>query len=383
MPNKLKAKINNKILKWARKECNMTVEYVCEKLKIPVSTLESWEKGEEQPTIAELRELAKVYRQLLAVFYMSKEPISTKQKFTDYRTIYNNTEYSEMSPELTFEIREAIYNRNNMIELKEELKEKIDNFDIHIEQSNNFEYICKYIIQKLSIDFNTVYAVKNINEKFNYYRNIMENNGLIVYQAKEIDIKEMRGMALYFDKLPIIILNRKDSYSARIFSMFHELIHLTLRTSSICDMIEGENNNNNNLTELFCNSIAGEILVPKKVIIENIPYDENKIKKLATKHGISKDVFIRRLFDLGIISFDEYINKLNKYKKEFEEIKKNRKSSGFPSPVNDTVSVVGKNYTRTVLKAYNENKITFNEISEYLNIKLKHYESLITKVITE
>lgn len=380
MPNKLKAKINNKILKWARTECNMNEEYVCEKLKIPVSTLESWEKGEEQPTIAELRELAKIYRQLLAVFYMSKEPISTKQKFTDYRTISNNSEYSEMSPELTFEIREAIYNRNNMIELKEELKEKIDKFDIHIKQSDRPKEICEYIIQQLNINFNIVYEMKNMNEKFNYYRNIMEDNGILVYQAKEIDIKEMRGMALYFDKLPIIILNRKDSYTARIFSLFHELIHLTLRTSSICDMIEDVNNND---TELFCNSIAGEILVPEKVIIENLPYDENKIKRLATRHGISKDVFIRRLFDLKIISFEEYINKLNKYKKEFEEIQKKKKSSGFVSPVNDTVSVVGKNYTRTVLKAYNENKITFNEISEYLNIKLKHYDNLIARVIIE
>lgn len=380
MPNKLKAKINNKILKWARTECNMNEEYVCEKLKIPVSTLESWEKGEEQPTIAELRELAKIYRQLLAVFYMSKEPISTKQKFTDYRTISNNSEYSEMSPELTFEIREAIYNRNNMIELKEELKEKIDKFDIHIKQSDRPKEICEYIIQQLNINFNIVHEMKNMNEKFNYYRNIMEDNGILVYQAKEIDIKEMRGMALYFDKLPIIILNRKDSYTARIFSLFHELIHLTLRTSSICDMIEDVNNND---TELFCNSIAGEILVPEKVIIENLPYDENKIKRLATRHGISKDVFIRRLFDLKIISFEEYINKLNKYKKEFEEIQKKKKSSGFVSPVNDTVSVVGKNYTRTVLKAYNENKITFNEISEYLNIKLKHYDNLIARVIIE
>ncbi len=383
MPNKLKAKINNKILKWARTECNMTEEYVAEKLKISITTLECWEIGEEQPTIAELRELATLYRQLLAVFYMSKEPISTKQKFTDYRTISNSSECYEMSPELTFEVREAIYNRNNMIELKSELEEEIDNFDIHIKQSEKHKDIYNYIIQKLNIDFNKVYALKNINEKFNYYRNIMENNGIIVYQAKETNIKEMRGMALYFDKLPIIILNRKDSYTARIFSIFHELIHLTLRTSSLCDMIEDVKNNNDNSIEFFCNSIAGEILVPEKVIIENLPYDENKIKKIASRQGISKDVFIRRLFDLKIISFDEYINKLSKYKKEFEEIQKKKKSSGFVSPVNDTVSVVGKNYTRTVLKAYNENKITFNEISEYLNIKLKHYDNLITKVIIE
>ena len=96
---------------------------------------------------------------------MSKEPISTKQKFTDYRTISNNSEYSEMSPELTFEIREAIYNRNNMIELKEELKEKIDKFDIHIKQSDRPKEICEYIIQQLNINFNIVYEMKNMNER--------------------------------------------------------------------------------------------------------------------------------------------------------------------------------------------------------------------------
>lgn len=119
-----------------------------------------------------------------------------------------------MSPELTFEIREAIYNRNNMIELKEELKEKIDKFDIHIKQSDRPKEICEYIIQQLNINFNIVYEMKNMNEKFNYYRNIMEDNGILVYQAKEIDIKEMRGMALYFDKLPLyhidMLYHKKD-----------------------------------------------------------------------------------------------------------------------------------------------------------------------------
>ena len=96
MSNKIKAKINNKILKWAREECNMTEEYVSEKMKITEETLEKWELGKEQPTIDELRRLSKLYRQLLAVFYMSNTPASTRHKFTDYRTInVNNIEYAE------------------------------------------------------------------------------------------------------------------------------------------------------------------------------------------------------------------------------------------------------------------------------------------------
>lgn len=106
---------------------------------------------------------------------MSNEPISTKQKFTDCRSMYKNNEISDMSPELTFEIREAIYNRNNMIELK--LKEKIVDFDIRIKQSDKHKDICSYIIKKLNIDFNIFYKKKNINEKFNYYRDILKAMG--------------------------------------------------------------------------------------------------------------------------------------------------------------------------------------------------------------
>ena len=40
---------------------------------------------------------------------------------------------------------------------------------------------------------------------------------------------------MYFhEKIPIILLNGKDSVNGRIFSLFHELTHLLLGESAIC-----------------------------------------------------------------------------------------------------------------------------------------------------
>ena len=88
-------------------KCTCFQNNVC-KVGIPVMALEKYiaELNKLKYSYAiydfekEKRELAKIYRQLLAVFYMSNEPISTKQKFTDYRTMHNRIdkiiEFSEL-----------------------------------------------------------------------------------------------------------------------------------------------------------------------------------------------------------------------------------------------------------------------------------------------
>ena len=73
-------------------------------------------------------------------------------------------------------------------------------------------------------------------------------------------LDEMRGLCIFHDKIPIIILNGKDTPNGRIFSLFHELTHLLLAESAIC----GDD------VEIFCNSVAGEFLVPESDLIQKI-----------------------------------------------------------------------------------------------------------------
>ena len=65
----------------------------------------------------------------------------------------------------------------------------------------------------------------------------------------------MRGLCIFHDEVPIILLNGKDTTNGRIFSLFHELTHLLLGESAICE------NNESSKEEIFCNAVAGEFLV--------------------------------------------------------------------------------------------------------------------------
>ncbi|PJN92810.1 hypothetical protein CNY89_26350, partial [Amaricoccus sp. HAR-UPW-R2A-40] len=44
------------------------------------------------------------------------------------------------------------------------------------------------------------------------------------------------GSRIGADALPFIVVNRKDAYARRVFSLLHELAHLMLRQSGVSDL---------------------------------------------------------------------------------------------------------------------------------------------------
>ena len=71
---------------------------------------------------------------------------------------------------------------------------------------------------------------------------------------------EISGCSIYYDNCPIILLNGKNNYNRRIFTLMHELAHLTQGISAICDV------DKHNRKEAFCNKVAAEILMPKDTL---------------------------------------------------------------------------------------------------------------------
>ena len=71
---------------------------------------------------------------------------------------------------------------------------------------------------------------------------------------------EVSGCSLYYDVCPIILINGKNTPNRRIFTLMHELVHLTQGTSAICDV------DKHNRKESFCNKVASEVLIPHDTI---------------------------------------------------------------------------------------------------------------------
>ena len=77
MARTVKALITPEVLKWAReRRIRLSIEYAAEKLNVKPERLRAWEAGVDQPTFAQLKKIAKLYKTHLSIFYLPEPPAS-------------------------------------------------------------------------------------------------------------------------------------------------------------------------------------------------------------------------------------------------------------------------------------------------------------------
>src|SRR5690554_2020542 len=106
----------------------------------------------------------------------------------------------------------------------------------------------------------------------------------------------MRGMSIYDPVFPIIVVNRKDEYSARTFSLMHEFVHILTRTPGICDSL-GIESQSSFAIEIKCNEIAAETLIPQRALLQDSNWikirqngwDDHLVNKIARNFSVSRE----------------------------------------------------------------------------------------------
>jgi len=187
----------------------------------------------------------------------------------------------------------------------------------------------------------------------------------------------MRGLFISNDYCPFIVLNRRDTLSAQLFSIIHEFAHLFRKTEAISNSLEFRKIDNElDNEEVFCNKVAVEFFLPEEEILESY-YNKEDIIKLSDTYKISTISIFYRLKSLGkIISTNADIieKELKKesadYLKLLEEKKKRKKGGG--SNVNNMKDSNGNLFNTVVAKYYYENKIGFTEASNLLKFSVEN-----------
>lgn len=381
------AYINNKMLKWAREESPFDIDEVSERLKnVDSSTIAKWENGEELISITNAKRLANLYDIPFAAFYFSEVPDKQSENYVDRRTVSDYMD-KEISYELWKEIRYFNSCRENALEMlnNDENISKIP----YVNSNSSIEEIAKII--RNNFDINTPFNNKTQykNKPFTFFREKIENCGIMVLQISNVSVREIRGLSLNYDILPIIGINKADSERAKVFTLFHELSHIIRRTSALCSVKFDERSDDEEKT---CDKIASEVLVPKLEILNMIQNNLNKvtddeyIKEISDNFGVSTFVIIKKLYDLNIINYNEYSQKYNEYIDEFnkvkEKIKESKEKSDFKLPYfRKYLSTTGKLYPSIVLSAYFDGKISLGEVTRTLNVKTKHIENIERSVM--
>ena len=381
MAKSIPALITPSVLKWARNLDSITVEDAAKHLNVSVEKIQSWERGEAFPTLNQAKKLAKFYRIPFAYLYLPDVPKKIKRlDKVDYRTFGNNG-IAEYSRELRWLIRDIEDRRDTIVDLYRESEIVPKLLQISYSTKTDEKKLAKEIRSFLSLDYAIQKRFRKADAALSYCISKLEEKDFLIFQASKISPSEMRGLSIAYDSFPIIVLNRKDEQSARLFTLFHELVHIFTRTSGICNDMT---NKSAYQLELFCNRIAGYALVPDEYLLTNpnlssiqqYGIDDTYIYSIARDFGVSKEVIINRLWNNSIIDQSTYYSTLNRYSEEYRNFKTKQKK-GFLPPAMDKGTQVGKLYAKTIISAYYSEKITPREASQcLLGLKIQHFSTI-------
>jgi Zn-dependent peptidase ImmA (M78 family) len=229
-------------------------------------------------------------------------------------------------------------------------------------------------------------------DAFNGWRARMEEVGVLVFQATEVDTEEASGFAVASDALPIIVVNRKDTVKRRTFSLLHEFAHLMLRVSGVSDLdIDDYRGPEERAIEVFCNNVAAAALIPRDIVLADPrvvdkPRDfegwaDAEIADLARDFGVSRESMVRRLLRFGRTTEEFYGRKRAQYLKEFQANRARQKELAEGREIRrnmpgETIGTFGRPLVRLVLDHYQQDLISLSEVSGLLGIKTKHVPRL-------
>lgn len=389
-------KVNTKWLKWARTSVKYEKNDVASKLNINPEKITEWEETGEL-TQSELIALSNIYEVSPYTFFDGNDPVYDED-IPDFRTV--DSKKINITPEIMFELRRAKEKRNTLLNFEDEF----DDFEFPLFSSNTIDSddpitVAENIRNLLNM------SRSNSNRKLDYWINLIESLGILVFEFYNIEPEQLRGYALYYDKLPIIGINHKESNNAKKFTLFHELAHLIIKKDGISNINEYLFTNND---EAYCNKVAAEVLLPTKIFKNHIEKNTSSFKRFRTEDierlsqifHVSKQVIVRKALDLGFIKSSDYNKRINEFKEYINPPKKNKsknvtnkpqskdskpkdRDKGLHNKARMALRKNGNYFTTLLIKAYEEELISDVDMALELNVSLQVMSKIIIIIAEE
>lgn len=362
------APINRVALAWAREVSHVTVGDLAKATGVKPARIVEFENGDALPTFRQLTLLATKLDRPLGFFFAPPPNIPDVPTAADFRGRSDTT----LSADLAREMRRAEQHRDAMLDLAGPNERRLPRGQI---SWKNIGERTHELRRQFGLTEVFVPPESANSQVFNFWRGLLEDHGVLVFQTTKISLDTFRGLSVHHDELPIIMVNGGDSPAGRTFTLFHETAHLINRTSGLCTLRESVNE------EAIANNFAASFLMPEAAVSSMFARNEDPLtaaERLARHFKVSNLAAAVRLRRLGFID-DEDLDEIRSASDEVwaRAREANKHKDGFVPPWRLRYRDLGPAYIGAVARALEDRRVDLVDATYLLNARLPMVEQML------
>lgn len=375
--------IRPEIISWA---LNQTKE---EKLGSKLmKNIEQWLAGTKNPTFNQIEDFSRRSNIPLGYFFLQTPP-KENIGLLEYRTI-DSIRLAQPSRDLIDTILEMESVQQWMGNYRQELEYEPNPYVGCIKNGAGPDEIAEKIREDLGLEKEWYKECNSISDAFHKLRSLLGECGIIVMMNgiaaknshRSLDLEEFRAFAMINDFAPLIFINGADSWGGRLFSLFHETVHIWLgRNDFYNDRRDSEKAVNT--AEIICNAVAGELMVPdsiflKKWIESPSENSDKKIKELARSFLCSESVIARKAFNHKKITKRMYDKIVLEAIEAFARRKQEKASGG--NYYSTAQSRLDSAFVRAICESINNGRTSYTEAYRLTNTTGKTFFEVVNRL---
>jgi len=358
--------VTPELITWAREHAGFSLDAAQRKF----GKIGQWEAGEVLPTYPQLEGMAETFKVPVAVFFFP-EPPKLPPLSGSFRTLGSGL-FDEIPPGIRLLVRKARTFQIGLEELYEGRNpaNRLITRDLDFKPSTPVEDIAAAVRDHLGITLEEQTGWPDndgCDTALQKWRAALWASGIYVFKDAFRD-PDHSGFCLYHDEFPIIYVNNTMTKTRQIFTLFHELGHLVFQTSgidSVDDSNIGRMSAPNRHIETICNRLAACLLVPESAFDRAFRGDVSgtEATRLAGLFKVSRELVFRKFLDRGLITVDAYAAAAREWAGQI--LRKSPRGNYYRSKI----TYLGADYINTAFSRYYQNRITEDQLADYIDTK--------------
>ena len=364
-----RAPINPVALIWAREIGQVTTEELAAALNVKPGRVVEFEGGDALPTFRQLALMAAKLDRPLGFFFAPPPIAPDVPETADFR---GRAQDIDLPAGLVKEMRRVEQHRDSMLDLSGAPVRRIPDGAI------TWRTVAAHaaaLRRTFGLTDAFVPPESQNNQVFNFWRGLLEENGVLVFQATKISLDTFRGLSVHHEDLPLILVNGADSPMGRTFTLFHEVAHLINRTSGLCALRESVDE------EAIANNFAANFLMPESAVRAQLIGRSEPMataEQLARHFKVSTLAAAVRLRRLEIIDDHDLEAVRSASDDNWERAREaQRQKEGFVPPWRLRYRDLGPTYIGAVAHALEDRRVDLVDATYLLNARLPMVEQLL------